>query len=88
MTQCIQSGDYNGASNAQKQLVSGPDFHDQMMSISLFRTGLYTLLQCAKQLQVYLRWNAWLFLYKNRLNLIVLKRELFEIITRYAQSSQ
>nr|QYV43135.1 component of the coat protein complex II [Colaphellus bowringi] len=51
MVQLIQNGDYMGGMNLHTQLVSGPDF----AQIASFMPGLKVLLQCALQLQVYLR---------------------------------
>ncbi|KAG5889116.1 hypothetical protein JTB14_034174 [Gonioctena quinquepunctata] len=51
MVQCIQNGDYAGGLNIHTQLVSGSDF----AQIANFMPGLKVLLQCASQLQVYLR---------------------------------
>ncbi|XP_065165359.1 protein transport protein Sec31A isoform X2 [Atheta coriaria] len=51
MVQQIQHGDYPGGLAMHTQLVSGPDF----AQIAAFMPGLKVLLQCALQLQVYLR---------------------------------
>ncbi|XP_015837847.2 protein transport protein Sec31A isoform X1 [Tribolium castaneum] len=51
MVQLVQNGDYTGGLNLHTQLVSGPDF----AQIASFMPGLKVLLQCALQLQVYLR---------------------------------
>ncbi|XP_023021491.2 LOW QUALITY PROTEIN: COPII coat complex component secretory 31 [Leptinotarsa decemlineata] len=51
MVQLVQNGDYAGGMNLHTQLVSGPDF----AQIASFMPGLKVLLQCASQLQVYLR---------------------------------
>lgn len=51
MVQLIQNGDYTGGLNLHTQLVSGPDFSQ----IASFMPGLKVLLQCALQLQVYIR---------------------------------
>ncbi|XP_044252290.1 protein transport protein Sec31A [Tribolium madens] len=51
MVQVVQNGDYTGGLNLHTQLVSGPDF----AQIASFMPGLKVLLQCALQLQVYLR---------------------------------
>lgn len=51
MVQMIQSGNYTDGLSLHTQLVSGPDF----AQIANFMPGLKVLLQCALQLQVYLR---------------------------------
>jgi protein transport protein SEC31 len=51
MVQLVQNGDYMGGLNLHTQLVSGPDF----AQIASFMPGLKVLLQCALQLQVYVR---------------------------------
>lgn len=51
MIQMIQAGNYTGGLALHTQLVSGPDF----AQIAGFMPGLKLLLQCALQLQVYLR---------------------------------
>ncbi|XP_017777506.1 PREDICTED: protein transport protein Sec31A isoform X2 [Nicrophorus vespilloides] len=51
MVQCVQNGDYTGGLAMHTQLVSGQDFSQ----IASFMPGLKVLLQCALQLQVYLR---------------------------------
>ncbi|KAJ8915040.1 hypothetical protein NQ315_016015 [Exocentrus adspersus] len=51
MVQLIQEGNYTGGLNVHTQLVSGPDF----AQIASFMPGLKVLLQCALQLQVYIR---------------------------------
>lgn len=51
MVQMVQIGDYTGGLGLHTQLVSGPDF----AQIASFMPGLKVLLQCALQLQVYLR---------------------------------
>ncbi|KAJ8981910.1 hypothetical protein NQ317_007302 [Molorchus minor] len=51
MVQLIQNGDYTGGLHLHTQLVSGSDF----AQIGCFMPGLKVLLQCALQLQVYLR---------------------------------
>ncbi|KAJ8957314.1 hypothetical protein NQ314_006562 [Rhamnusium bicolor] len=51
MVQLVQNGNYTGGLNLHTQLVSGPDFSQ----IASFMPGLKVLLQCALQLQVYLR---------------------------------
>lgn len=51
LVQLVQSGDYSNSINLHTQLVSGPDF----AQIASFMPGLKVLIQCALQLQVYLR---------------------------------
>ncbi|VEN35751.1 unnamed protein product [Callosobruchus maculatus] len=51
MVQLIQGGDYQNGLGLHTQMVSGPDF----AQIASFMPGLKVLLQCAIQLQVYLR---------------------------------
>lgn len=51
MVQLIQNGNYTGGLNLHTQLVSGPDF----AQIASFMPALKVLLQCALQLQVYIR---------------------------------
>lgn len=51
LVQLIQAGDYTSCLNLHTQLVSGPDFSQ----IASFMPGLKVLIQCALQLQVYLR---------------------------------
>ncbi|KAK9888179.1 hypothetical protein WA026_000448 [Henosepilachna vigintioctopunctata] len=51
MVQMIQNGNYQGGLSLHTQLVSGPDF----AQIASFMPGLKVLLQCAIQMQVYLR---------------------------------
>ncbi|XP_025837043.1 protein transport protein Sec31A-like [Agrilus planipennis] len=51
MVRLVESGDYMGGLQLHTQLVSGPDFSQ----IAGFMPGLKVLLQCAIQLQVYIR---------------------------------
>ncbi|CAG9855974.1 unnamed protein product [Phyllotreta striolata] len=51
MVQMIQLGNYTGGLALHTQMVSGPDF----AQLASFMPGLKVLLQCALQLQVYLR---------------------------------
>lgn len=51
LVQLVQSGDYSNSLSLHTQLVSGPDFSQ----IASFMPGLKVLIQCALQLQVYLR---------------------------------
>ncbi|KAF5282331.1 hypothetical protein FQA39_LY17630 [Lamprigera yunnana] len=51
LVQLVQTGDYTNFLNLHTQLVSGPDF----AQIASFMPGLKVLIQCALQLQVYLR---------------------------------
>lgn len=51
IVQFIQDGNYMGGLNLHTQLVSGPDF----AQIASFMPGLKVLLQCALQLQIYIR---------------------------------
>ncbi|XP_031353039.1 protein transport protein Sec31A isoform X2 [Photinus pyralis] len=51
LVQLVQSGDYSNSLSLHTQLVSGPDF----AQIASFMPGLKVLIQCALQLQVYLR---------------------------------
>ncbi|XP_022916302.2 protein transport protein Sec31A isoform X1 [Onthophagus taurus] len=51
MVQIVQNGDYSNGLNLHTQMVSGPDF----AQIASFMPGVKVLLQCALQLQVYIR---------------------------------
>lgn len=51
IVQLIQAGNYTGGLSVHTQLVSGPDF----AQIASFMPGIKVLLQCALQLQIYLR---------------------------------
>ncbi|CAH1223126.1 unnamed protein product [Diabrotica balteata] len=51
LVQMVQTGNYTEGLNLHTQLVSGPDFSQ----IASFMPGIKVLLQCALQLQVYIR---------------------------------
>lgn len=51
LVELMQAGDYTSCLSLHTQLVSGPDF----AQIASFMPGLKVLIQCALQLQVYLR---------------------------------